>query len=85
MEHTWKAVSGSEAAARTRWFADLAALGGELSQRVMDGDLVLLKGSRGLELEKLLPSITGQARGAKGSANSAKGSANSAKGGPAGA
>ena len=80
MEHTWKAVSGSEAAARTRWFADLAALGGELSQRVMDGDLVLLKGSRGLELEKLLPSITGQARGAKGSANSAKRSANSAKG-----
>jgi UDP-N-acetylmuramoyl-tripeptide--D-alanyl-D-alanine ligase len=57
MEQAWKALSDSPAAARTRWHADLEGLGQELGERLVAGDLVLLKGSRGLELERLLPFI----------------------------
>jgi UDP-N-acetylmuramoyl-tripeptide--D-alanyl-D-alanine ligase len=57
MEQTWKVLAGSSAAPRTRWHAELASLGEELAGHLDAGDLVLLKGSRGLELERLLPFI----------------------------
>ncbi len=57
MEQAWTALSGSAAAQRTRWHAELSVLGHELGSNLRDGDLVLLKGSRGLEMERLLPFI----------------------------
>ncbi len=57
MEHAWAALTGSSAASRCRWVSEIEALGSQLEALVCDGDLVLLKGSRGLELEKLLPQI----------------------------
>jgi UDP-N-acetylmuramoyl-tripeptide--D-alanyl-D-alanine ligase len=59
MAQAWEALSGGAAAPRARWFAQLEGLGEELGKRLASGDLVLLKGSRGLEMEKLLPAITG--------------------------
>jgi UDP-N-acetylmuramoyl-tripeptide--D-alanyl-D-alanine ligase len=59
MEMAWEALSGGPAASRARWFADIGALGAELGTGLARGDLVLLKGSRGLEMERLLPVITG--------------------------
>ncbi len=58
MEHAWKAMAGSPAEARGRWTVDLTSLDAQLSRLVAPGDLVLLKGSRGLELERLLPRLT---------------------------
>jgi len=52
------------AAERVRWFADAESLGQALARGVRDGDLVLVKGSRGVELERVLPRIT--AAGAAG-------------------
>jgi UDP-N-acetylmuramoyl-tripeptide--D-alanyl-D-alanine ligase len=43
---------------RVRWFADAESLGDALARGVRDGDLVLVKGSRGVELERVLPRIT---------------------------
>ncbi|MGA2615243.1 MAG: UDP-N-acetylmuramoyl-tripeptide--D-alanyl-D-alanine ligase [Spirochaetia bacterium] len=57
MEQAWKALAGSPAAQKAQWYAELAGLGEELAARLGPGDLVLLKGSRGLELERLLPFI----------------------------
>ena len=59
MEKAWEALSEGTAAPRARWFADLGGLGAVLAAALVPGDLVLLKGSRGLEMEKLLPVITG--------------------------
>ncbi|MGO9412128.1 MAG: UDP-N-acetylmuramoyl-tripeptide--D-alanyl-D-alanine ligase [Spirochaetia bacterium] len=64
MEQAWKALAGSPAAARAKWHADLEGLGEELAGRLVAGDLVLLKGSRGMELERLLPFIAGGKAGA---------------------
>ena len=55
MEHAWKALAGSATQARSRWSADADAAGGTLAGFTTAGDIVLLKGSRGLELERLLP------------------------------
>jgi UDP-N-acetylmuramoyl-tripeptide--D-alanyl-D-alanine ligase len=52
------------AAERVRWFVDAESLGQALALGVRDGDLVLVKGSRGVELERVLPRIT--AAGAAG-------------------
>ncbi len=60
MEHAWKAIAGSPAERRGRWTVDLASLDAQLNRLVAPGDLVLLKGSRGLELERLLPRLTGR-------------------------
>ena len=57
MEQAWRAIEGSAAATRTHWYATLEGLGEELRERLRGEDLVLLKGSRGLELERLLPLI----------------------------
>jgi UDP-N-acetylmuramoyl-tripeptide--D-alanyl-D-alanine ligase len=58
MEHAWNVMTGSPAAARGRWLVDLSTLDDELQEVLAAGDLVLLKGSRGLELERLLPHLT---------------------------
>jgi UDP-N-acetylmuramoyl-tripeptide--D-alanyl-D-alanine ligase len=44
---------------RLWWTDDIDELGRLLSQMVRPGDLVLLKGSRGTRLERLLPALTG--------------------------
>ncbi len=56
MEQAWKACQGS--AARCAWFPEIDSLGAHLSALVRTGDLVLLKGSRTLEMETLLPRLT---------------------------
>jgi len=66
MEHAWKAAAGGQAAPRISWTDRLETLSAELRARVRAGDLVLLKGSRGLELERLLPVLTGGAPAADG-------------------
>ncbi len=53
MEQAWNAAQGG--AARLWWTTNMDALAERLRSRVRAGDLVLLKGSRGLELERLLP------------------------------
>jgi UDP-N-acetylmuramyl pentapeptide synthase len=58
MEPAWKTLTGSPAESRGRWMVDLAALDTQLQAFLAPGDLVLLKGSRGLELERLLPHLT---------------------------
>jgi UDP-N-acetylmuramoyl-tripeptide--D-alanyl-D-alanine ligase len=40
-----------------RFFSDIDALGSELIQTVHEGDLVLIKGSRGMALERILPAL----------------------------
>jgi len=61
MEHAWRALSGSTAASHAGWYVEPGSLGKELETGLRDGDLVLLKGSRGLEMEKLLPFMGGNA------------------------
>jgi UDP-N-acetylmuramyl pentapeptide synthase len=50
---------------RGRWLTSLDALGRALDEYVQPGDIVLLKGSRGLELERLLPRLTDSKRGVR--------------------
>jgi UDP-N-acetylmuramoyl-tripeptide--D-alanyl-D-alanine ligase len=57
MRDAWEALRGSGQAAKCRWLAELPALGDALSALLVPGDLVLLKGSRSLEMERLLPRI----------------------------
>ncbi len=61
MEPAWKALAGSPAGARARWILTVDELGRDLAARVRPGDVVLLKGSRGLEMERILPVLTGSA------------------------
>jgi UDP-N-acetylmuramoyl-tripeptide--D-alanyl-D-alanine ligase len=68
MEHAWSALQGSPAAARAEWLTDIDALGARLAGFLRPGDLVLLKGSRGLEMERLLPRIPGAETRARGGA-----------------
>jgi UDP-N-acetylmuramoyl-tripeptide--D-alanyl-D-alanine ligase len=65
MESAWKAVAGSPMESRGRWLTSLDALGRALDEYVQPGDIVLLKGSRGLELERLLPRLTDSKRGVR--------------------
>ena len=62
MEAAWTALAGSPAEKKTRWLTDIDELGAVVERFVRSGDIVLLKGSRGLELERLLPRLSG-ARG----------------------
>ncbi len=63
MRPAYDALAATPAAARTAWEADADRLGRLLAAAVREGDLVLVKGSRGLELERVLPSlgVTGRA------------------------
>ena len=58
MKPAWEAVEDAPVRARTQWHIDLDVLGAEIESSITEGDLVLLKGSRGLELERLLPRLT---------------------------
>lgn len=62
MKPAWEAVETSAARDKVLWHVDLEALGGRIGSMVRQGDLVLLKGSRGLELERLLPRLTAPGR-----------------------
>ncbi|MGA2639904.1 MAG: UDP-N-acetylmuramoyl-tripeptide--D-alanyl-D-alanine ligase [Spirochaetia bacterium] len=64
MEHAWNAAAGGASAPRISWTVDMEELGRRLQAIVRSGDVVLLKGSRGLELERLLPRLA--ARSNKG-------------------
>ena len=63
MEHAWTAAAGGPSAARMSWTVDIQALGKRLESLVHAGDVVLLKGSRGLELERLLPLLAATGHG----------------------
>jgi UDP-N-acetylmuramoyl-tripeptide--D-alanyl-D-alanine ligase len=59
MKDAWDALGPGRQGTAAAWMVDREALGGRLASFVRPGDLVLLKGSRSLELEKLLPRVTG--------------------------
>ncbi len=65
MEQAWKAVTGTAVENRGRWLTSLDAMGAALADFVRPGDIVLLKGSRGLEMERFLPRLTGLNGGAR--------------------
>ncbi len=60
MEEAWNAMAGGPTADRCQWFSEMDPLAHALQTSLRSGDLVLLKGSRSLEMEQLLPSITGE-------------------------
>ena len=64
MEHAWNAAAGGASSGRIWWTVDMETMGLRLQSLVRAGDIVLLKGSHGLELERLLPGLT--ARGGSG-------------------
>ena len=57
MRAAMDALASTPLAGRTAWEADVEVLGRRLAAVVRDGDLVLVKGSRGLELERILPHL----------------------------
>jgi UDP-N-acetylmuramoyl-tripeptide--D-alanyl-D-alanine ligase len=57
MREAWDRISGSPLAAASMWTADYAELASRARSIFREGDLVLVKGSRGLELERLLPDL----------------------------
>jgi len=65
MEHAWKYADDDASSALVAWTDRMETLSERVVAYVHPGDLVLLKGSRGLELERLLPVLTGGAAGAK--------------------
>jgi len=65
MEHAWKYADDDASSALVAWTDRMETLSERVVAYVHPGDLVLLKGSRGLELERLLPVLTGGAAGAE--------------------
>jgi UDP-N-acetylmuramoyl-tripeptide--D-alanyl-D-alanine ligase len=57
MGEAWREIEGSPLAGRSAWTADYAVLVKEARALARAGDLILVKGSRGTELERLLPEI----------------------------
>jgi UDP-N-acetylmuramoyl-tripeptide--D-alanyl-D-alanine ligase len=62
MEPAWKVLQGSSRAGHDLWLTGIDALGEAVQERARPGDVVLLKGSRGLEMERVLPRITGSTK-----------------------
>jgi UDP-N-acetylmuramoyl-tripeptide--D-alanyl-D-alanine ligase len=57
MEETWRALAGSPLADRSRWTGDFPTLASMTRDLVHEGDIILIKGSRGMELERLIPEL----------------------------
>jgi UDP-N-acetylmuramoyl-tripeptide--D-alanyl-D-alanine ligase len=57
MRTVHEALAGTPLAGRAAWEPDVEGLGRRLAAAVREGDLVLVKGSRGLELERVLPGL----------------------------
>jgi UDP-N-acetylmuramoyl-tripeptide--D-alanyl-D-alanine ligase len=55
LEAAARALDGTD---RVRWFGDAEALGEAVAGSLREGDLVLVKGSRGVALERIVPRIT---------------------------
>ena len=60
MEQAWRALSGSARAGSAVWSTDFDTLSLRVRQVLRERDILLIKGSRGLELERLLPLVTGE-------------------------
>ena len=60
------AESARRAGAEARWFPDAAAAAEWLESEAREGDLVLVKGSRGVGLEKVVQRLLGEPAGAGG-------------------
>jgi len=58
MESAWNAMEGSPVRGNAAWFVDIEKLAAHLTALAREGDIVLLKGSRSLEMERLLPRLT---------------------------
>jgi UDP-N-acetylmuramoyl-tripeptide--D-alanyl-D-alanine ligase len=54
MHEAWLRISGSPLSLRSMWTADYGVLAARARELMREGDLVLIKGSRGLELERLM-------------------------------
>jgi UDP-N-acetylmuramyl pentapeptide synthase len=80
MKDAWEALEPETQGVPCAWLLDREALGSRLSSFVKTGDLVLLKGSRSLEMERLLPRITGTA--APGGILGTRAAGNPGKGAP---
>jgi UDP-N-acetylmuramoyl-tripeptide--D-alanyl-D-alanine ligase len=63
MGPAWKSAEGGASMDRLAWETNLDSLDRLLRSLVRPGDIVLLKGSRGLELERLLPGLTAVTKG----------------------
>jgi UDP-N-acetylmuramoyl-tripeptide--D-alanyl-D-alanine ligase len=57
MGDAWRELSPSPLASGSMWTTELSTLASGVRAAVRDGDLVLVKGSRGMELERLLPEL----------------------------
>jgi UDP-N-acetylmuramoyl-tripeptide--D-alanyl-D-alanine ligase len=58
MQHAWNAAGGGASPSPISWTPDVEETGRRLQSLVRRGDVVLLKGSRGLQLERLLHRLT---------------------------
>ncbi len=58
MGDAWRALSGTPAGERASWSADFPAFAEQVRALVQPGDILLIKGSRGMEMERLLPHLT---------------------------
>jgi UDP-N-acetylmuramoyl-tripeptide--D-alanyl-D-alanine ligase len=57
-EKSWFSLRENDKKNRLYWTDSFSSLAGEIKKYVQEGDLVMLKGSRGIELERLVPVLT---------------------------